>query len=305
MANDVMVSYSNHDLATTFLSEDYIRQRCPLAFAENPTNEKVSDKYVVAKTIDVIRDMERLGWKVVDARQRKGHKDASGRFSYHMIVFQNPEVCITKTVGDEIAGVECYPRIILTNSHDGLNCFKFMVGLYRVVCSNGLVISSDEFADLKIRHIHYTFEELKALCNKVVEELPEQVELMTKMKATELSDEQMLSMALKMYKVRKGVDLESEEEVVVDVDEETLRDMLDPQREEDKSFDLWTVFNVLQEKVVKGGYTYFEEGMKKPRKMRKITSFVKDLDINMKMFEIAKSFLVVREDVDEQEQVEE
>ena len=32
--------------------------------------------------------------------------------------------------------------------------------------------------------------------------------------------------------------------------------------------------------------------MKRPRKMRKIKSFVKDLDINRKMFLAAKAFLV-------------
>lgn len=286
---DVISVFRNQDLSETFLTEEQIRARCPLAFAEAPTNDKVSDRYVLANTATVIRDMERLGWKVVEAKQRKGHADSSGRFSYHMVVFQNPNVKITRTVeGSEEEVVDCFPRIILTNSHDGLNCFKFMVGLFRLVCSNGLVIASEQFSDLKIRHINYTFEELRALTTRVIEDLPNQVALMTRMKNFSLTKEQMLDMALRMYKVRKGIPLE--EDCEIDVDEETLEDMLEPQREEDKEVDLWTVFNVLQEKVIKGGYTYCEEG-KKPRKMRKITSFVKDLDLNEKMFQIATSYL--------------
>lgn len=290
--NDVMVRFQNDNVASTFMTEEQIRKVCPLAYVETPTNDKVSDKYVLANTATVISDMERLGWYVVEARQRKGRVDSSGRFSYHMVIFQNPNVKITKTVeGFEGEVVDCYPRIILTNSHDGLNCFKFMVGLFRLVCSNGLVIASEQFSDLKIRHIHYSFEELRALTQKVIEDLPNQVELMTQMKNHTLTREQKFDMATKMYKIRKGVDLT--EEVEINVDEETLEDMLEPQRNEDKTEDLWTVFNILQEKVIKGGYMYCEEG-KKPRKMRKITSFVKDLELNEKMFNLALSYLPVQ-----------
>lgn len=297
---DVITRFHNDSIAQTFMTEDQVRVKCPLAFVETPTNHLVSDKYVLANTATVIRDMEQLGWKVVDARQRKAKTNASGRFSYHMVVFQNPDVKITRSV-EGFEEVDCYPRIILTNSHDGLNCFKFMVGLFRLVCSNGLVIASERFADLKIRHINYSFEELRELTNKVIQELPVQVDLMTQMKNFELSREQMLDLALKMYKLRRGFDIT--EECEVDIDEETLEDMLDPQREEDRTFDLWTVFNVLQEKVIKGGYSY-KEGDKKPRKMRKITSFVKDLDLNEKMFQVALSYLHPVEDAEIVEECE-
>ena len=296
---DLMVRFQNDNIATSFLTEDQIRQRCPLAYTEVPTNQ-VSDKYVLANTSTVISDMEKLGWKVVQASQRKGREGSSGRFSYHMVVFQNPEIYITKTTlqGEE---VDCYPRIILTNSHDGLNCFRFMVGLYRLVCSNGLVIASEEFSDLKIRHIHYTFEELQNLTNKVISELPAQVELMTQMKNRELTMDERRNLAIIMYKIRKGVSLEDEVELTID--EETVVEMLDPVREEDKATDLWTVFNVLQEKIVKGGYKYFEQVMKRPREMRRIKSFVKDLDINRKMFLAAKALLVGKDSKANQEAI--
>ena len=113
---------------------------------------------------------------------------------------------------------------------------------------------------------------------------------MTQMKNRELTMDERRNLAIIMYKIRKGVSLEDEVELTID--EETVVEMLDPVREEDKATDLWTVFNVLQEKIVKGGYKYFEQGMKRPRKMRKIKSFVKDLDINRKMFLAAKAFLV-------------
>ena len=40
-------------------------------------------------------------------------------------------------------------------SSDGKNAFTFRAGLFRLVCENGLVISTQDFADLKIRHFGY------------------------------------------------------------------------------------------------------------------------------------------------------
>lgn len=269
-----------------FLTEDEIRQRCPLVFATSPTNDKVSEKYTVANTYTVIQDMEKLGWKVVRAAQRKATKKSSGRFSYHMVALQNPDIKITKQVdgGEEI--VECFPQIILTNSHDGLSCFQFRVGLYRCICSNGLVISDAELSEFKIRHIYYSFENLRAVVGRILEALPSKVERMSQMSNVLLSEDQKLDFAKKALSIRKGV---KEEEL--QMDEETYKDLLTPVRKEDEGSSLWNVYNVLQEKIVKGGYTTAEEG-KKARKVRKVTSFIKELDFSRRIDEVAQSYLM-------------
>ena len=281
---DVMMRFSGN--LQKFLTEDEIRQRCPLVFATSPTNSKVSEKYTVANTYTVIQDMEKLGWKVVRAAQRRATKKSSGRFSYHMVALQNPDIKITKQVdgGEEI--VECFPQIILTNSHDGLSCFQFRVGLYRCICSNGLVISDAELSEFKIRHIYYSFENLRAVVGRILEALPSKVERMSQMSNVLLSEDQKLDFAKKALSIRKGV---KEEEL--QADEETYKDLLTPVRKEDEGSSLWNVYNVLQEKIVKGGYTTAEEG-KKARKVRKVTSFIKELDFSRRIDEIAQSYLV-------------
>lgn len=281
---DVMMRFSGN--LQKFLTEDEIRQRCPLVFATSPTNDKVSEKYTVANTYTVIQDMEKLGWKVVRAAQRKATKKSSGRFSYHMVALQNPDIKITKQVdgGEEI--VECFPQIILTNSHDGLSCFQFRVGLYRCICSNGLVISDAELSEFKIRHIYYSFENLRAVVGRILEALPSKVERMSQMSNVLLSEDQKLDFAKKALSIRKGV---KEEEL--QMDEETYKDLLTPVRKEDEGSSLWNVYNVLQEKIVKGGYTTAEEG-KKARKVRKVTSFIKELDFSRRIDEVAQSYLM-------------
>ena len=269
-----------------FLTEDEIRQRCPLVFATSPTNDKVSEKYTVANTYTVIQDMEKLGWKVVRAAQRKATKKSSGRFSYHMVALQNPDIKITKQVDGGEESVECFPQIILTNSHDGLSCFQFRVGLYRCICSNGLVISDAELSEFKIRHIYYSFENLRAVVGRILEALPSKVERMSQMSNVLLSEDQKLDFAKKALSIRKGV---KEEEL--QMDKETYKDLLTPVREEDEGSSLWNVYNVLQEKIVKGGYTTAEEG-KKARKVRKVTSFIKELDFSRRIDEVAQSYLM-------------
>ena len=54
--------------------------------------------------------------------------------------------------GNEFVGT-VFPQILLTNSHDGKNSFQFQAGLYRLICSNGLVIADTQFEAVKIRHM--------------------------------------------------------------------------------------------------------------------------------------------------------
>ena len=68
-----------------------------------------------------------------------------------------------------------------------------------------------------------------------------------------------------------------------------LDEFLKPVRKEDAGNDLWSVFNLVQEKVVEGDFEYVS-GVKM-RKARKIKNFKQDLDVNKKLFEVAKEFV--------------
>lgn len=289
-ATDCMVTFQGEGLSDQFLSEDDIKQMCSFAFCETPTNEKVSDKYVMMTSMDVVRDLAKLGWYPVRAAQRKAQKNRSGasRFSFHQIWFQNPNVYITRDTGDGEV-VDCYPRVILINSADGCNSLRFGVGLYRVICSNGLVCSSQNLAEFSVRHIHYSFEYVKELIQRVMMELPNQVAEMNRMREITLSESQRMDFAKRVWSLRTNVPVEEIKE-----DDETFLDMLDPVREEDKGTSLWDTYNVLQEKVVKGGFfSAKKEDTKKPRKVRQIKSFVAETELSRKVDELARQYLEI------------
>lgn len=287
---DTMLSFNDNSLSTDFLSMDDLRRMCPAAFKTSPTNPNVSERYVHANTATVVEDLAKLGWQPVQAKQCRPKKGSKGIRSFHMLAFQNPEVKISKMVdnadGTSTEIVDSYPRIILTNSHDGFNSFKFMVGLFRLVCSNGLVVCSDEMVNMSIRHINYDFEALRKVVASAIEQVPQITCTMNTMKNTTLTEANKKELATAVVKVRKEMDDNQQ----IELDEATIMDILMPVREEDKGDDLWTVFNVCQEKLIKGGFQATGKN-DKVRKQRKITSIKKDVEYNQRLWEIATRFM--------------
>ena len=277
---DTMMHFKDNGLETHFLTDEEIMNVCPNAFKTEPTNPKVSEKYVQATTIDVVRDMRALGWYPVQAKQCRPKKGSSGIRSFHMVCLQNPNIKIMN--GDN---VEAYPRIMLTTSHDGFCSFKFMVGLFRLVCSNGLVIADEEYANLSIRHINYTMEELKKTVAIAVDNLPNKIQMLNNMRNTVLTDEQREDFVVNAIKVKKGLSPEQN----FTISKEEILDILEPIRDEDKGNTLWATFNVIQEKLIKGGYSL--SNGKKSRRQRGITSIKKDIEINQNLYAIANSYV--------------
>lgn len=282
-----MLSFNNDNLATSFLSNDDLRRLCPMALHSTPTNPSVSDRYVHANTMTVVEDLAKLGWYPVQAKQCRNKKNSSGIRSFHMIAFQNPDVKITKTMDNGETVVDTYPRIILTNSHDGFNSFKFMVGLFRLICSNGLVVCNNQMVDMSIRHINYDFEELRKIVASAIEQVPNIVNTMNEMRNVILTDEQKTAIATEVVKLRKGV--EDKEDFVVEP--EIVEDILTPVRNEDKGNDLWTIFNICQEKMIKGGFG-LRTSRNRLRRQRGITSIKKDMDFNQRLWQTASQYLV-------------
>jgi hypothetical protein len=232
-----------------------------------------SDKYAHISTEKIIDDMALLGWGVVDAKQVKARKGEG--YQKHLVVFRNNDIQITAEDGDNV-----FPQILLTNSHDGKNAFTFTAGLFRMVCENGLVVSSREFENMKIRHYGYSFEELQDTIKAMVEKLPLTVESLNKFRQVELSQEQALDFAKRALEVRLG-ELDN-----IQID---YQDLLTPTRSEDRGNDLWSVYNVIQEKVIHGMFNY-KYGVKS-RKARKIKNFKQDLVINERLYDLALEYV--------------
>ena len=281
--SDIMLSFKEGE--DTYMSKDQLREICPLAFAEAPTNPDVSKRYLFVNTETIVDDLDKLGWKPVQAAQRKSRGNGGTIFSKHMVAFQNPDIKIKGSDGDD-----SFPRIIMTNSHDGMQAFKFSVGIFRLVCSNGLVVADEQFSEFKIKHKGYTFSELRGVVNQAVADLPNKVKIMNDMKSRILTQEEKNKLALDAMLIRAGIKPDSDKAKKFNYDDETIEDILDPKRDEDKGDDLWRVFNVVQEKITQGDFHAALTGAK-VRKVRKIKSFEKDLKVNKELFKLATALV--------------
>jgi len=245
-------------------SLEQIKKIAPSVF----TTEKaphLTDKYIQTPTSRVVEDLMSLGWQVTKAQEVKARKGQG--FQKHIIVFRNPEIMIKGKDGDD-----SFPQILLTNSHDGKAAFNFRVGIFRLVCSNGLVISDADFSNVSIRHINYTFESLQAKVAEMITKLPNLVQKINLFKSTELTEDQMTDFA------QKAMQLRTKERV-------NIMDVLTPDRPQDRGNDLWVVFNRVQEKLLGGSYRAGK------RKARSVKNFQKDIELNEKLFELAEAYL--------------
>jgi len=245
-------------------SLENIKAIAPSVFTTEKASH-LSDKYVQTPTSRVVEDLMNLGWEVTKVQEVRSRKYKG--FQKHLVVFRNPEIMIKGENGDD-----SFPQILLTNSHDGKAAFNFRVGIFRLVCSNGLVISDADFNNVSIRHINYTFESLQAKINEIIEKLPGLVNKINVFKAKTLTEVEMNDFATKASQLRTKKTV-------------NIMDVLSATRTEDQGNDLWVVFNRVQEKILGGSYT------SGGRKARSVKNFQKDIQLNEQLFELAESYL--------------
>jgi hypothetical protein len=267
---------NSNDKGLKFMKRGHMRRVAPSIFTEK-ASEEVSKHYTHIPTTKVINDMESLGWGVVECKEVKARKNSTKGFQKHLVIFRNPDVVIHGENNDTV-----YPQILLTNSHDGKNAFQFTAGLFRMICENGLIVETETFESVKMRHMGYTFSELQENIRGMVEQLPLTVESMNKMKETELSQEVALDFAKNALLAR----FTEKEMKRIKID---ITQLLQPVRSEDKGKDLWSIFNVVQERVIDGDFEYRAAG--KARKARKIKNFKQDLKVNSKLFTLALDYV--------------
>ena len=282
LRNAVLAKVEKHQA----LSDDEIRVVCPVAFKETMSSKEIrnlglSKHYSFVPTSNVINDLRSMGWEVVDAKQVKARKKSTRGYQKHMITFEHPNY--------KVNGAEEYPQLLLTNSHDGGNAFTLSAGIFRLVCSNGLVIKTEDYGSARLVHKGYSFEAVQKLVNTFVETIDETLTRITAMKQVELDKAQQIEFAKQAALLRFTAKSYNEDNIgdIVDLD-----DLLNVERKEDAGNGLWEVFNRVQESLVNGKYNYAMNGKvnaadAKTRKARPIKNFKQSIDVNKKLSELA------------------
>ena len=241
----------------------------------------LSDHYSFVPTIKVVNDLRALGYDCVDAKSVKARKKSTDGYQKHMLTFEHPKY--------KVEGVDSYPQLLLTNSHDGGNAFTLSAGIFRLVCSNGLVIQTEDYGSTRLIHKGYSFEAVQKLVNDFNVTIDEVLTKITVMKKTQLTKEQQIEFAKQAALLRFTAKSYNENNISDVVDIEGL---LSINRKEDAGNGLYEVFNRVQESLINGNYLYASNGKvdvegTKTRKARPIKNFKQNIEVNQRLSELA------------------
>jgi hypothetical protein len=249
------------------LTLDELRTIVPAAFADNPA-DTVSDRYSFIPSTHVIDEVMKRGWYPTDARQSRKVRDTV--HATHMITFRQPNTDVK--VGDVL------PQVTLVNNHRASHRAKLLAGFFRLICSNGLIIGMG-VAESRVSKIHIdnaAFEFEQAF-QDALDTLDTAVHQIARWVTQPLSWTDQLEFAKRALLVK-------EHDVPFWAGQYSPHEFLSRRRDADRKNDLWTVFNVVQENILKGGV----QG--KVRETKPITQVTEIERINNGLWMLADEF---------------
>lgn len=251
------------------LDDVTLLRNVPSIFANDHSFYRDERHYNLFKTADVINALREEGYFPVYARtngirNQGAYNNVDTR--KHMVRFTHRNFIESPlAVNDE------RPELILTNSHDGSSSFQIMAGLFRKVCSNGMMVMQKGVEERHIRHIGHTLDEVITSTLDVARFLDCVMDTVNTMKGINLNEKQRRDLAAEIAEIRFSKENVKTPEALL-----TLR-----RYEDNWQPSLYNTFNVIQENMIKGGQRVSN------RVMRPITNIDTDININQRMWNIA------------------
>ena len=124
------------------LSDEQMMGVAPSIFATAP-HESRSERYTQIPTSLVVSGLRDAGFLPFSVAQSGSRDEGKRSYTRHMIRLRRDGQAI---VGDS------HPEIILVNSHDGTSAYHMHFGWFRLVCSNGMVVTDGPSSEIKVTH---------------------------------------------------------------------------------------------------------------------------------------------------------
>ena len=192
-------------------------------------------------------------------QQRSTKRDPA--YQEHVLRFRLPAERRPVQINDSV------PEIVLMNSHNGRCSLRVYLGVFRMVCANGMIISDGAHDQTSLRHIGEGNTE--TIASKIVASSANRLELhcnrINAMSSTMLKNGQQEQLARALMDRRQ-----CPEWLTVAQALEAIRP--EDQCDEDGLRSLWVTFNVLQENLTNRSLTELVKGEKRTGKTRPIES---------------------------------
>lgn len=225
----------------------------------------VSARYQFISSAEIVDRFAQEGWRVASSSVAAPRK-REGAYAKHMIDFRHPD-------HEEING--SVPRIILVNSHDGSSSARVMAGVFRYVCSNGLVVGTT-FGHEAVRHTGDAAADLIHRMQGLAKNTSKLYSQIDRWSQIDMSRAQRTEFARFAAQLRWG-----------DAQRFSPDELLEPRRAEDDRGDLWSVFNRVQENTVRGGL----EGLSRSGRAatsRPLSDITRSVDYNAQLWQLAE-----------------
>ena len=250
-------------------NEELIRTYAPAAFATEPEDGRVSDRYSFLPTTDILEILQDEGWTAWKAQQVNARKWSQDH-AKHIIRLRHEDM------NTEAFGVgDSFPEMLLINAHNGLGGYTLQGGIFRMICSNGMVISEEDFGKIHIRHIGFEAKQVTEASRELIMNSSRIADKIGSWQETKLSDRSRKDFFADAAKLRWD-----------NPDDGLILDVATPRREADKGDDLWRTFNVAQENLLRGG---FRNGSTN-RMVRPISNIQKDVNLNTQLWDLASTY---------------
>ena len=249
------------------LTTDQLRRVVPSAFADDAHHSR-SARYSFIPTIAVIEGMRAEGFLPVKALQSRSQEDKRGH-AKHIIRFRRE---------DQLSAPEAR-EVILTNSHDGSSAYKLAAGVFRLICSNGLVVGREDISET-VRHSGDVRGEIIEGAIRIVGQFDKVAEDIDAMKSA------MLPAPLQLAFANAAIAARFDQDQKPVTPEQVLR----PRRMDDRADDAWTVFNRVQENVIRGGLqgrTVDAHNRVQRRRTREVTGIDQNTALNRALWTLA------------------
>lgn len=253
------------------LSLDAVRARAPAVFA-SAAHERTSAKYTFIPTERVVTGLMSAGFVPVEARQTQVRR-VSPVHARHVVRLrrQFETVQLKGTV----------PEVVFLNSHDGTSAYQLRMGLFRVVCTNGLIVSRGAFPAYCVSHRGNVVDEVIQAALKVSEQFESLAVQVERMEQRRVMKDEQLRFA------ERALALRYPDRTLAGMQPSQL---LNCRRVEDTGDDLWTVLNRCQEALLRGGLHRRSTNGRLSR-TRRITSIREDVRLNSQLWDLASEVL--------------
>lgn len=263
------------------LTTERIRQLAPSVFSTTK-RDTLSERYAPLHTADLLPVLADYGYQPVQAAQKRS-RNGGAEHAMHMLAFTNAHNIGTAT--------DLRSEIVLYNSHDGTGSVKLFAGAFRFICSNGIV-AGDGFQS-RTYHNHSAMRGFEEVVRNTIDMLPAMMDKIELLRNTMLDRGEAYDMAVKGVATRwDSYSLDNPANKGSFAVAKTVTDVLQPQRIGDEGMDAWTVFNRIQEGVIRGNAFIRSVTAQNPngtmRKARPIQAIAEHQRINTELWSIAE-----------------